>query len=162
MSGVELWKSEGTAAGTVLVNDSYAGAASSSPQSLLNVAGTLYFSAASDFAGRTLWQSDGTQPGTQQVGSSLGSVIEPTSLTNVGSQLWFSSGDQLWRSDGTLSGTFSFTTGITGTTSFDIPQPLHVWDPGNPLLTTPHTIPTTLLPLTTVPYTDNGDRLGVA
>ena len=39
--GSELWKSDGTAAGTVLVKDITSGAGSSSPAFLTNVAGTL-------------------------------------------------------------------------------------------------------------------------
>src|SRR5262245_60186316 len=43
--GVELWKSDGTAAGTVLVKDIVAGSASSSPGDLTNVNGMLFFRA---------------------------------------------------------------------------------------------------------------------
>ncbi len=41
--GVELWKSDGTAAGTVMVKDIAPLATSSSPGDLTNVNGTLYF-----------------------------------------------------------------------------------------------------------------------
>ena len=43
--GTELWKSDGTAAGTVLVKDIYPGSDSSYPSNLTNVGGTLFFAA---------------------------------------------------------------------------------------------------------------------
>ncbi len=43
ISGEELWKSDGTAGGTVLVKDIHPGASPSWPSYLTNVAGTLYF-----------------------------------------------------------------------------------------------------------------------
>src|SRR5437868_3881365 len=43
--GRELWKSDGTAAGTVLVADINPGSAGSSPTNLTNVNGTLFFTA---------------------------------------------------------------------------------------------------------------------
>ncbi|MFW9264164.1 ELWxxDGT repeat protein, partial [Nostoc sp. CALU 546] len=43
--GRELWKSDGTQAGTVRVKDIASGADNSFPSSLTNVNGTLYFTA---------------------------------------------------------------------------------------------------------------------
>ena len=45
MNGSELWKSDGTSAGTVLVKDIRPGALFSRPQNLTNSNGTLFFSA---------------------------------------------------------------------------------------------------------------------
>lgn len=45
INGRELWKSDGTAAGTVIVEDIRPGTDSSSPHLLTNVNGTLYFAA---------------------------------------------------------------------------------------------------------------------
>src|SRR6185369_139126 len=60
----ELWKSDGTAAGTVLVKDIRPGGTGSSPFQLTDVNGTLYFTAADGTNGRELWKSDGSAAGT--------------------------------------------------------------------------------------------------
>ena len=65
--GWELWKSDGTAAGTVMVKDIYPGSANSSPLYLTDVNGTLFFSADDDVHGYELWKSDGTAAGTVMV-----------------------------------------------------------------------------------------------
>jgi ELWxxDGT repeat protein len=105
--GRELWKSDGTAAGTVLAKDINPGSAGSSPQSLTNVGEVLYFSADDGIHGRELWKSDGTGPGTVLV-STAGSG--PANLTNVNGTLLFTASDavhgtELWKSDGTAAGT---------------------------------------------------------
>ena len=72
-NGRELWKSDGTAAGTQLVKDIRTGSGSgyysnsSSPSDLTAVGSTLYFSANDGTNGRELWKSDGTASGTQLV-----------------------------------------------------------------------------------------------
>ncbi len=62
-NGYELWKSDGTSAGTVLVRDILLGAYGSNPRSLTNVNGTLYFQATDGSSGYELWKSDGTSGG---------------------------------------------------------------------------------------------------
>jgi ELWxxDGT repeat protein len=56
--GPELWKSDGTAGGTVLVRDINPGSTGSSPESLTVVDGTLFFSAVGR-KGRQLWKVTG-------------------------------------------------------------------------------------------------------
>ena len=63
----ELWKSDGTLAGTILVKDIWPGFGSSSPQFLTNVNGTLFFSAHDSVSGFEPWKSDGTAAGTTLV-----------------------------------------------------------------------------------------------
>jgi ELWxxDGT repeat protein len=68
--GVELWRSDGTAAGTRLVkniNTGDAGAADSDPADLVDVNGTLYFSARDSSGGNELWKSNGTAEGSDRV-----------------------------------------------------------------------------------------------
>src|SRR5262245_1794554 len=54
--GRELYKSDGTAAGTVLVKDILPGSASLEPNQLTNVNGTLFFTANDGTTGRELWK----------------------------------------------------------------------------------------------------------
>ncbi|MFN0054661.1 MAG: ELWxxDGT repeat protein [Planctomycetales bacterium] len=108
--GLELWKTDGTAAGTMMVKDMNQGSNSSIVGNLTDVDGTLYFSASNDYYGVELWKSDGTADGTTMVKqiNSVGSSI--SSLTNVNGTLYFSASDasngvELWSSDGTTDGT---------------------------------------------------------
>jgi trimeric autotransporter adhesin len=108
--GGELWKSDGTAKGTVLVADIVPGANSSSPAALTNVNGAIYF-AADTGAGRELWKSDGTAAGTAMVKdiNPVGSS-SPGHLTNADGTVYFSADDgthgfELWKTDGTSAGT---------------------------------------------------------
>jgi ELWxxDGT repeat protein len=110
--GNELWKTDGTEAGTVLVKDINPGPENSNPSNLINVNGTLFFSANDGTHGEELWRSDGTEAGTTLVKDinpgSDGST--PRHFTNVNGTLFFGAvdgtgGSQLWKSDGTEAGT---------------------------------------------------------
>ncbi len=110
--GTELWKSNGTAAGTVQVKDIYAGTSSSSPSNLTNVNGTLFFRAQDAAGGYELWKSNGSAAGTVQVKDIYAGAgsSSPSNLTNVNGTLFFSARDaaggyELWKSDGTAPGT---------------------------------------------------------
>jgi ELWxxDGT repeat protein len=59
-AGVELWKTDGTEAGTVRVKDVVPGPRASNPVLMLSEGGTLFFSTQD----RQLWKSDGTEAGT--------------------------------------------------------------------------------------------------
>jgi ELWxxDGT repeat protein len=106
----QLWKSDGTTAGTTLVEDFGPNANTSD---LTNVNGTLYFAAFGDLSETQLWKSDGTAGGTVMV-----SDINPrgnglydfSDLTNVNGELFFAANDgthgtELWKSDRTAAGT---------------------------------------------------------
>jgi ELWxxDGT repeat protein len=104
--GVELWKCDGTTAGTTMVKDIVPGAYYS-PSNLTDVNGTLFFA-----AGGGLWKSDGTAAGTMMVifPQSGDYNLYPSALTNVNGTLYFSAWDvingrELWKSDGTAAGT---------------------------------------------------------
>src|SRR5262245_2685516 len=62
--GRELWKNDGTAAGTSMVADINPGSADSYPGGLTNVNGTLFFAAYDGIHPNALWKSDGTAAGT--------------------------------------------------------------------------------------------------
>jgi len=121
-SGMELWKSDGSAAGTVRVADINPGYGGSNPGWLQAVGDTLFFSAASPGGlssfGNRLWKSDGTTAGTMPVAdaSSWGPPLNPEWLTAVGNTLYFTAtntpdgttpwlGRELWKSDGTATAT---------------------------------------------------------
>jgi ELWxxDGT repeat protein len=125
--GAELWKSNGTAAGTHMVKDINRGGGRAffeSPPDLTNVNGTLFFPADDGVHGPALWKSDGTTGGTVLVkdfGISEGSIHRgPYFLTDVGGQLFFSvDSDQtavagLWKSDGTSAGTVRVSDNFAG------------------------------------------------
>src|SRR5262249_13602088 len=63
----QLWRSDGTAAGTQLVKDIRPGIAGSAITGITNVGGTLFFSANDGTHGTELWKSDGTALGTSIV-----------------------------------------------------------------------------------------------
>src|SRR5438552_929111 len=107
----ELWKSDGTRAGTVLVKD--IGPDGFSPTGTITAVGDELFFLGSDKAhGPELWKSDGTAKGTVLVRDIWRgrSGSSPRSLADVGGTLFFFSyvppdGNELWKSDGTRAGT---------------------------------------------------------
>jgi ELWxxDGT repeat protein len=114
INGEELWRSDGTAAGTFMVADLSTGVFSSLIDEIVNVNGTLYFSAFSTSSGgRRLWKSDGTAAGTvlvNPVGALATDFTSPRELTNYNGFLAFVAGggtraNELWISDGTVAGT---------------------------------------------------------
>ena len=118
--GVELWKSDGTAAGTKMVKNIRALDKSSDPRDLTAVGNTLFFTATDGTHGRELWKSNGTKAGTVMVkdinthrknsyaGNGIFIYYQPVA---VGNRLFFfiQSGGvlmpTLWVSDGTADGT---------------------------------------------------------
>jgi ELWxxDGT repeat protein len=110
--GRELWKTDGTAAGTVLVSDITPGASGSYPYFLTNVGGTLFFVANDGLHGFELWESNGTAAGTFMVKDINPGANNsyPRHLTNFNGTLVFFANDgthgaSLWESNGTASGT---------------------------------------------------------
>lgn len=110
--GIELWRSNGTAAGTSLFANIAAGSRGSSPSKFLSTATALFFTVDDGVNGRELWRTDGTLPGTFRLSSIRTDAVDPgiSNLTAVGSQVFFTAdnglnGVELWRSDGTVAGT---------------------------------------------------------
>jgi ELWxxDGT repeat protein len=108
--GSELWKSDGTEAGTLLVRDIVTGTTGVWPGQLVDLGGTLFFSAHTDTS-QDLWKSDGTEAGTAMVKDLNPDSMSLLSwLTVAGDLLYFVAyddtyGDELWASDGTEAGT---------------------------------------------------------
>jgi ELWxxDGT repeat protein/cysteine-rich repeat protein len=112
-SGIELYRTDGTNVGTVLVKDICPGSCSSYPVGFVTIGSTVFFQARdADFSTDVeLWKSDGTSVGTVRVkdirpgfqGSS------PTGFVNFGGTLFFQAsgpeGIELWKSDGSEIGT---------------------------------------------------------
>src|SRR4029079_4953193 len=113
-TGAELWKSDGTEGGTVIVKDILPGNLDSPPESITNVGGTVFFRASDGVPpGNELWKSDGTSAGTVVV-KTFNSAA-PSNLFAFNGLLYFTVydpalGTVLWKSDGTSDGTVVVTT----------------------------------------------------
>ncbi len=115
--GRELWRTDGTAAGTRLVADLSPGGSASEPSRVVEVGRRAYFTADDGTHGRELWRSDGTTRGTLRVtdilpgpGAGLGLFYGKSDALAVGNSLYFTADDgahgkELWQSDGTGAGT---------------------------------------------------------
>jgi ELWxxDGT repeat protein len=112
--GFELWKSDGTAEGTVLLKDINPGPNGSSIEGMIESNGALYFSATDGTHGQSLWKSDGTAEGTvllKDINPGAGGAFPSFSgFVSMNNLLYFSandgvSGNELWKSDGTTEGT---------------------------------------------------------
>ncbi len=110
LTGQELWKSDGTPAGTVRVKD-IDPTGNASPQYLRDANGVLVFEAREPATGRELWKSDGTAEGTVRLTDlplgETGSVTGPFAV--AGSRVYFFADlgvgrYELWTSDGTPAG----------------------------------------------------------
>jgi ELWxxDGT repeat protein len=106
-SGSSLWRSDGTAAGTVKIHD-----AVSTGGFIAAVAGKIYFSADDGVHGSELWSTDGTAAGTFMVADVNPGAASSfaNGFTERDGKVYFSarsgvSTAQLWVTDGTAAGT---------------------------------------------------------
>lgn len=105
--GRELWKSDGTAAGTVLIDDINPGARDSSPANIIAVDGRAYFFAqSSNNAAYQLWTSDGTAAGTHLVSAAsfTPTGLNPLQTLSLNGKVYFTADDgahgvQVWSAD---------------------------------------------------------------
>ena len=81
--GYELWRSDGTEAGTAMVKDIATGRADSSPMNMTNVNGRLFFSAADREGGRELWALSLLGDGTPHVEFAASGRTAPESTGRV-------------------------------------------------------------------------------
>jgi len=111
---ISLFKTDGTAAGTVIVGNTDSANTFATPSKLANVNGLLLFTAHSNISGTELWRTDGTNAGTYMVkeivpGLAGISIFRSAVVDNT---LFFTTyaspnypNNALWKSDGTAAGT---------------------------------------------------------
>lgn len=126
--GPELWKSNGTPEGTVLVKDSIppelADVPSAYPGPLFEFGDLLYLGINDGVHGRELWQSNGTAEGTllfKDINPGAGDSW-PRDFIGGTKRFFFSAydavhGRELWQSDGTVVGTTLVTDLYSGAAS---------------------------------------------
>ncbi|MCC7360049.1 MAG: hypothetical protein IT317_11260 [Anaerolineales bacterium] len=125
--GEELWATDGTLTGTVLVRDVATGTSASQPEDFIEFNSELYFTADDGVHGDELWKTDGT-PG----GTGLADEIDPgifgagiDEMVEFSSRLWFNAsanhGDELWTYD-TGSGATEFKDIYTGGSNSSYPE----------------------------------------
>ncbi len=114
-TGAELWRSDGTEGGTLLVKDLQSGPGSSLPGEFTPAGGTVFFRSDAGTSREKLWKTDGTPAGTRLLLANdqfhnFG-YFSPRNLLAFGNDLLYlgsfgiDSPPQLMRSDGTPSGT---------------------------------------------------------
>ena len=113
--GFELWKTDGTAAGTTMVKDITAGSGSTTFNQATNFGTNLIFGvvAATIPSSFQLWKSDGTTTGTTMIKDfGAGSVSSSVFFLPFNNKIYFNASDvtaatgqELWVTDGTVSGT---------------------------------------------------------
>lgn len=107
--GLELWKTNGTEASTVLVKDVYPGTNASAPSGFARIGSTVYFAIAyyNVYPFSQLWKTDGTAAGTVGIGTDI--MVLNTQIVPFKDKLYFfgfdSKGMEPWVSNGTLAGT---------------------------------------------------------
>ena len=109
-TGYELWVTDGTESGTMMVADINAGTSSSSPANFISNGDILYFAATTSANGNELWSYDSsiaistTNPGIVSDIYSGTSSSSPYNLNVFGNSLYFTANDgtqgtELWKSN---------------------------------------------------------------
>lgn len=118
--GNELWKTDGTTPGTVIVKDIYPGALGSRPLNFGRAGNNILFYANDGITGPELWGTDGTEAGTLLIkdinpdntnASGSGFVVGGGNVAVLNGKHYFTAftptaGAETWVSDGTEAGTF--------------------------------------------------------
>lgn len=116
-TGTELWKTDGSTEGTMMVSDLCSGPASSlsydpEKSNFISFNNSLIFTPFDSIYGYELWISDGSEQGTHLIrdinpGTANTTVISPLKVNNL---MFFGTDDgihgtELWKTDGTEAGT---------------------------------------------------------
>lgn len=113
-NGRELWKTDGSTAGTSLVRDINPGAGDANPDDLIAFNGAIYFDAYDPTYGRELWKTDGVNT-TRVKNINIGvSGSDPQNYEIFKGNLYFTAYDningwELWKTNGTTTGTVKVT-----------------------------------------------------
>src|SRR5207253_7736420 len=95
--GFQLWKSDGTTAGTVLVSNvgPVSATTTGTNRHLTGAGGLVYFTASESTNGSELWRTDGTAAGTVRVADINPGTSDslPVNLTALNGKLLFSADD---------------------------------------------------------------------
>jgi ELWxxDGT repeat protein len=123
-SGTELWVTDGSADGTMMIRDMNPGSGSGVRSGIYgDLNGTLLFFGNNGQHGFELYRSNGTDVGTTLVkdinpGAEQSVVSGKTSIEVVGNEAFFvandGTGESLWRTDGTEDGTYEVVEGPIG------------------------------------------------
>src|SRR5688572_22467515 len=118
VTGIEVWRTDGTPDGTQLLNDVRPGGTGSFPVNITTAGGSLYFHASTSVpTGSKVFVSDGTSAGTQLLvdtwpAANIGffGPPAPSNFTAYGNQVLFTAsseneGYELWTTDGTSANT---------------------------------------------------------
>lgn len=112
-SGHELWRTDGTSAGTALLKDINPGG--SSKVSVLAVIGTRAILLADDGTHATaLWYTDGTAAGTQFLADTNPDSVslDRVQTRTFGGRVYVAHAAGLWTTDGTIAGTAKLASGV--------------------------------------------------
>jgi len=172
-----LWKTDGTSAGTMLVSS-----AGSNPGNIVNMNGTLYFTATNAGSGFELWKSDGTNAVlVKDINSGAASSLpEFFTYLPANGKVYFAAtttltGTELWETDGTPAGTAL----VLDVNQVSVPpnaNPVKLTVSGSNLFfiaddghngielwkytpTTPLPVPNTITDLTAVPFSNTSVKL---
>lgn len=109
-TGNELFSSDGTSSGTVLLKDLKPGSSGSNPRFFKNALGKVFFRMGTTVFGDSLFVTDGTSNGTFGLCKYPTLQILNFNSIEMNGKFYFvnsttASGDELWVSDGTIAGT---------------------------------------------------------
>jgi ELWxxDGT repeat protein len=119
LNGLELWTSDGTSSGTIMLKDIWSGSLSSAPTAFTVCNGLLFFHASTAARNQGLWVTDGTVSGTKMLGNQYSNPFSSTnSFIVLNNKIYFQgnagTGYGLWESNGTTEGTQLVKSGYIG------------------------------------------------